>query len=179
MRSNGMEQAKDSRADVIRAKWRGALAILAAASAFQCGGSPADTDQPSSAGAPQGGAAGAASGASHGGSGGTSAGTGTAAGASGAAGKAGAAGSAGAAGGGAGAGGTSSGQACGDQTCGANQYCRAPCSGTGIGGSQSLGKPSCWALPPSCNGVPSCECICGSVGFFCTPGASEVQCGCA
>jgi hypothetical protein len=40
--------------------------------------------------------------------------------------------------------------------------------------------PSCAPLPAGCNGTPSCDCICGSSSsFFCTPGAAQVQCGCA
>lgn len=78
--------------------------------------------------------------------------------------------------------GSAGGPACGDQTCGANQYCRAPCSGTGFGGSAGFGgsqaRGSCAVLPAVCNGVPSCECICGPTKGFCTPGAVEVQCGC-
>lgn len=169
---------------VTRSDRRFALAVLVALSAFDCGGIPSDATSFSSAGTAEGGgSAGGASGESHGGGGGSagsvaSAGAATAAGAGGAGGKAGAAGSAGAAAN-SGAAGTAGGQSCGDRTCGANQYCRAPCSGTSLGGGQSLGDPTCAALPPTCNGVASCECICGSVGFFCTPGAFVVQCGCA
>jgi hypothetical protein len=167
------------------------LAILFALVAFDCGGTASDTNNPGSAGTSQaGGSAGGTSGAGHGGAGGSSGsvasgGTAHAAGASGAGGSAGAA-SSGAAGkaaagsaGSGGAAGGASGQACGDQTCSANQYCRAPCSGTGLAGSQSLGNPICSSLPAACNGVPTCECICGFLAFFCTPGAFEVQCGCA
>ncbi|HET7542417.1 MAG TPA: hypothetical protein VFK05_21255 [Polyangiaceae bacterium] len=83
------------------------------------------------------------------------------------------AGAAGAGAPGAGAGGSGS-VVCGGATCAPNQYCRAAC--TGFGG--AMGKPGCWDLPVTCNGVPSCTCICGSTSLFCTPGASEVQCGC-
>ena len=165
------------------------LGLLVALSAFDCGGTASDINSSGSAGASQAGSSAAGtSGASPGGAGGssgsvTSGGTAHTAGAGGAGGNAGAVSNAGAAdraiAGGGGAAGGGSGQACGDQTCDANQYCRAPCSGTGLAGSQSLGPPSCAALPAACNGVPTCECICGSFTFFCTPGAFQVQCGCA
>ena len=67
-----------------------------------------------------------------------------------------------------------SGVACGKVMCGPEQYCRAPCSG--IGG--AVGDPSCAALPPACEGVANCSCICGPTSLFCTPGALWVQCGC-
>jgi hypothetical protein len=159
-----------------RADQRLALALLVTLSAFACGGAAGDVDNPGSAGTSQAGSsAGGTSGSSSGGAGGSSgsvnsAGKGAAAGAGGEGGSAGVAGNA--------AAGSGTGQACGDRTCGVNQYCRAPCSGTGFGGSQSLAKPHCDVLPTGCNGVPSCACICGETSFFCSPGALEVQCGC-
>jgi hypothetical protein len=74
-----------------------------------------------------------------------------------------------------------SGIACGDQTCGPNQYCRAACSGTVLldAGPPPVQKPNCATLPAACMGTASCECICGAVTTFCIPGATEVQCGCA
>ena len=124
-----------------------------------CGSSSDDDATPN--GASGSGGAGAESG---------SAGTTAGAGSSGASGTAGAAG----------------GVACGEQTCSATQYCRAPCSGTGTGGTgadQPL--PNCFPLPGLCNGTPTCDCICGSGGLFCPTGSDTlprtavVQCGCA
>lgn len=161
-----------------------ALAILLALSAFDCGGTANDGDSSSSAGASKGGtSAGGASGANHGGFAGSSGsaasgGVAPAAGTGGAGGSAGAAANAGAAGR-AGAAASGGGQACGDETCGENQYCRAPCNGTSLGGSQSLGGPTCAVLPAFCKETPTCECICGGFTFFCTPGAFVIQCGCA
>lgn len=63
---------------------------------------------------------------------------------------------------------------CGTETCGANQYCRAGCSGTG----DDPGPPRCAELPPACEGEPTCACICGLTALFCTPGAPTIQCGC-
>jgi hypothetical protein len=72
---------------------------------------------------------------------------------------------------------TGRGVSCGGKTCGENQYCRAACCATP--GCVS-GGPRCDDLPAACDGVPSCQCICGSgSGFFCKEGAPEVQCGCA
>lgn len=69
---------------------------------------------------------------------------------------------------------------CGDETCGADQYCKAACSGTSLldAGPPPVLKPSCAPLPAACNGTPSCDCICGPGSTFCTPGAKQVQCGC-
>lgn len=79
---------------------------------------------------------------------------------------------------GAGAPGSAGGTACGTATCGPNQYCRAACNGIG-GGPPPPDNPSCADMPAACDGVPSCACICGVTASFCTPGATEVQCGCA
>lgn len=83
---------------------------------------------------------------------------------------------------------------CGGKTCGANEYCRAACSGTniGIGGTSGLpmppAMPSCAPLPASCNGTPTCDCVCGpALGFatWCSTGSKPIapgpaiQCGCA
>lgn len=75
----------------------------------------------------------------------------------------------------AGSGGAPSGVRCGDATCEPGQYCRAACSG--IGGDP--GPPSCQVLPAECNGVATCECVCGETSNFCEEGAPEIQCGCA
>jgi hypothetical protein len=168
-----MKRSFDRVGTVTRADRHVVLALLGALSAVACGGTPSDTSGSAAAGT-SGSAAAGASGASQGGAGGSSGsaasgGTAIAGGAGGIAGSASAAGSSGAAG-------SAGGQTCGDQTCGANQYCRAPCSGTGFGGSEARG--TCAVLPPACDGVPSCECICGPTKGFCTPGAVEVQCGC-
>jgi hypothetical protein len=76
----------------------------------------------------------------------------------------------------AGTAGSAGGTACGLATCGPNQYCRAACSGVG---GPTPDSPSCADMPAACNGVPSCACVCGTTASFCTPGAHEVQCGCA
>jgi len=81
---------------------------------------------------------------------------------------------AGAAGSGHAAGAAGTGVVCDGVTCAVNQYCRAPCSGTG----GTVGNASCADLPAVCSGVPSCSCICGITSSFCKPGAPEVQCGC-
>jgi hypothetical protein len=88
--------------------------------------------------------------------------------------------SAGAGGATAGAAGHAGGIACGDETCGPDEYCRAGCSGTILldAGPAPVLKPSCAPLPPACNGTPGCECICGPTATFCTPGATQIQCGC-
>jgi hypothetical protein len=84
----------------------------------------------------------------------------------------GAVGSAGAAGGA----GTPGGISCGQTTCGPNQHCRAGCCGTP---NCNPGPDTCWPMPVTCNGVPSCGCICGqSSSFFCKDGG-VIQCGCA
>lgn len=169
---------RESRSAPVR--WHVVLAWLAAASTTNCGGTSGDGSAPATAGTGQAGSAAAgASGASQGGAGGT---------ASGASGGVAIAGGAGGSGGSVHAAGSSSGAGsaggpvCGDRTCGANQYCRAPCNGTGFGGSPGVGgnqaRGSCAELPSACNGVPSCDCICGPTKGFCTPGAVEVQCGC-
>jgi hypothetical protein len=171
-----------------RANRRFALPMLIALASLACGGAPSESDHSASAGTTQGGSSsGGSSGATQGaaaGSAGSAASAGTATAGSAGAGSPGGAANAGAGGSAAGAAnagaaGNASGRVCGAQTCGANQYCRAPCSGTGFGGTQSLGDPTCAALPAACNGVGTCECICGSFSLqFCTPGAFEVQCGC-
>jgi hypothetical protein len=172
-----MGRALNRAGTAMRAHRHLALAVLVTLSSLDCGGTPSDANSSASAGTTQGGSSAAGtSGASHAGSGGNSGsvasgGTASAGDTAGEAGEAGDAAAAGAAGSGS--------RACGEQTCGANQYCRAPCSGTGFGGGQSLGPATCGVLPPACNGVPSCDCICGSGSSFCTPGAFEVQCGCA
>ena len=73
-----------------------------------------------------------------------------------------------------GSGGVPSVVSCGEVTCGTNQYCRASCNGTA--GFTSTAPPSCWELPPACNGVATCECVCGGTSFFCT--GTPFQCGC-
>ena len=121
------------------------------------------------AGNSSGGAAGAGAGgrtneggAASGGSAGTAAGGAPK---GGAVGSAGAAGSAGAPGG----------ISCGQTTCGANQYCRAGCCGTP---GCDPGPDTCRPLPATCNGAPSCGCICGQgSSFFCKDGG-VIQCGC-
>jgi hypothetical protein len=151
-----------------RTNGRVALVLLIAPHIFACAGSDGDGSRSASAGNAHGGSsAGGASGAGQGGASGSS-GSPAGGGTSGS--------SASRASGG--TSGSSGSQTCGDRTCGNNEYCRAPCSGTGLGGTQSLGDPTCTELPAGCNGVPTCDCICDSVGF-CTPGGFEVQCGCA
>lgn len=168
-----MKGSFDQSGIVARAERRAVLAILTTLSAVACGDTPSDTAAAAAAGTSgqAGSSAAGAFGASQGGAGG-SAGSVASAGQGGAGGSAGSAGAAGSTGG----------AACGDQTCGANQYCRAPCNGTGFGGSPSFGggqaRGSCAVLPAACQGLPSCECICGPTKGFCTPGAVEVQCGC-
>jgi len=68
------------------------------------------------------------------------------------------------------------GVSCGDTQCGPNQYCRAPCCGTGDCGPQ---QPTCAGLPDTCDGVASCDCICGPGSLFCSDGGASYQCGCA
>ena len=68
------------------------------------------------------------------------------------------------------------GGACGAMTCADDEYCEAPCSG--VGAIPDDAEPRCVKLPQECNGVGTCECICGDTMFFCTPGAPEVSCGC-
>jgi hypothetical protein len=120
------------------------------------------------AGGSSGASAGGSSGAAAGGSGGVSAGGSGGAGAGGSSG-----GSAGSSSGGM----TGRGTTCGDATCGENQYCRAGCCATA---GCVPGGPQCEDLPAACDGVPSCQCICGSgSGLFCKEGAPQVQCGCA
>jgi hypothetical protein len=100
--------------------------------------------------------------------------------------------SGGATSGGATSGGATSGFGCGGATCGPNEYCRAPCSGTGFGFGGTTGlpitqpMPSCYPLPAACNGTPTCDCICGfGSTFWCSTGSQPitpgpaVQCGCA
>jgi len=84
-------------------------------------------------------------------------------------------------GGAAGMAGSGGGVACGDETCGPTEYCRAACSGTILldAGPPPVLKPSCAPMPAACNGTPSCDCICGTGSTFCTPGAAQIQCGCA
>jgi hypothetical protein len=90
-----------------------------------------------------------------------------------------------------GAAGAASGFGCGGATCGPNEYCRAPCSGTGFGFGGTTGlpmtqpMPSCYPLPAACNGTPTCDCICGfGSTFWCSTGSQPitsgpaVQCGC-
>jgi len=168
-----------------------ALALLvAAAAAFGCGSSASDVNGSASGGASQGGSAsGGTTGVGQGGSAGSAGGAGAGGMQNrgtggigemclicGGAGFGGGVGHAGSAGGGASGAGAGGGSACGAATCGPNQYCRAACSG--IGGAPP-DNPSCADLPAACNGVPSCACICGVTASFCTPGAHEVQCGCA
>ena len=91
------------------------------------------------------------------------------------------------------AGGAASGLGCG-ATCGPNEYCRAPCSGTGFGFGGTTGLPmtpplpGCAPQPAACNGTPTCDCICGpALGYstWCSTGSKPitsgpaVQCGCA
>lgn len=79
---------------------------------------------------------------------------------------------------GAGAGGASSTiVTCGDATCAAGEYCRAPCSGDGEG--DPTAQPQCTPLPAGCEEDPSCDCVCGGFTLFCTPGDEAIQCGCA
>jgi hypothetical protein len=91
-----------------------------------------------------------------------------------------------------GAAGAASGVGCGGATCGPNEYCRAPCSGTGFGFGGTTGLPMtppmpfCYPLPAACNGTPTCDCICGlGSTFWCSTGSQPitsgpaVQCGCA
>ena len=93
---------------------------------------------------------------------------------------------------GAGAAGAVSGIGCGGATCGPNEYCRAPCSGTGFGFGGTTGlpmsqpMPACFPLPAACNGTPTCDCICGLGSTqWCSTGSKPitsgpaVQCGCA
>jgi hypothetical protein len=70
------------------------------------------------------------------------------------------------------------GGACGAMTCADDEYCEAPCSGIGFQPDDALPPPRCMPLPAACNGVGTCECICGETAGFCTPGSAEVQCGC-
>jgi hypothetical protein len=76
-----------------------------------------------------------------------------------------------------GSGGGPTGVRCGSKTCGENQYCKAPCSGT-LPPEPVMVEPTCTDLPARCIGETSCECICGGTGF-CRDGEPEVQCGCA
>ena len=180
---------------------RGALLVTLLYVCTQCGGTSGDVSEDTGAsGAGQSGSGGHAgdAGAKTGGSGGAgglveSGGSNSghagaqAAGAAGAAGSSSASGNGGAAA--AGAAGAPSGVGCGAATCGANEYCRAPCSGIGFGFGGTAGiaepMPSCSPLPAACNGTPTCDCICGvGSSFGCSTGSKPlssgaVQCGCA
>lgn len=163
-----------------------------------CGSSSNEGATPSgAAGSSDGGALSGVGGSSVAGAGGSTGGESPAGagGSSGGGGSSGAGSSAGGGLGGAGAGhagssgtaGTAGGVPCGDQTCSSDQYCRAPCSGTfTTGGFGAVApSPSCSALPPLCDGTPTCDCICGGVSFWCSTGSetiprtAAVQCGCA
>jgi hypothetical protein len=172
---------------------RGVLLATLLGALPRCGGtSPGTTEEPApSAGESEGGAdagnAGSKAGGSSGAGGATQAGS-ASGGAAGAALVGGAGGAAGA--GAAGAAGAVSGIGCG-ATCGPNEYCRAPCSGTGFGFGGTAGwpmsppLPSCYPLPAACNGTPTCDCICGAgTTFWCSTGSKPItsgpaiQCGC-
>lgn len=159
--------------------------VLAALVALACGSTGSDDHQAGAAGATPGGRSNGGSAGANQGSGGSSGGVTVAgaapmAGAAASAGAAGLAGAGGAAGtAGSGSGGSGGGVGCGDRTCGPNEYCQAPCNGVIVGGSSAIGPPSCSPMPATCNGVPTCECVCGSFTSFCTPGAHAIQCGCA
>lgn len=73
--------------------------------------------------------------------------------------------------------GGTAGTRCGEGFCESDEYCRAPCSGTG--GLPPDAQPICWPLPANCLDDATCDCICGSTAIFCTPGSPEIQCGCA
>lgn len=71
-------------------------------------------------------------------------------------------------------GGAAAGVPCEDETCNANQYCRVGCLGTGGG---SSGR-SCAPLPATCDGVATCDCVCGGPRF-CTDSGGAIRCGCS
>ncbi|MES1186972.1 MAG: hypothetical protein ABUL60_24370 [Myxococcales bacterium] len=175
---------------------RGALLAALLSALPRCGGTDATPDAGASAGHSTGGTQAGDAGSAAGGSSGAGdlAHAGSAS--SGEAGTSHVGGSAGtSAGGSAGtsAGGAASGLGCG-ATCGPNEYCRAPCSGTGFGFGGTTGLPmtpplpGCAPLPAACNGTPTCDCICGpALGYatWCSTGSKPitsgpaVQCGCA
>lgn len=79
--------------------------------------------------------------------------------------------------GGSGGTGTSSSFACGTQTCGPAQYCRAGCCATA---GCTPGPSQCVDIPTSCSGTISCQCVCGIPNAPpCSVSGKNVQCGCA